>query len=124
MFFETALSEFAHPFTFTFYQNSEAALVDLSQDDISKLDMLFLDWNMPKLTGKDCLTSIRTLRAYQSLPIIVYTTSNAQSDQRKAQELGAFRYLTKPSSVQELRKKIHELFSSYWKEHFRQDAPL
>jgi DNA-binding response OmpR family regulator len=113
-FFETALEEMEYSVELSTYRDSEIAISELSDSKAAIPDLLFLDWNMPKLTGKDCLGTIRECPHLKQLPVIVYTTSKSPVDKASATELGASYFLTKPATFTELRKKLQQLFILDW----------
>lgn len=113
-FFETALESFEPPVSFSYDQDSQAAFNKLKGSKIPIPDVLFLDWNMPKLPGKDFLIGIRRIPEYQKVPIVVYTTSTALSDKIDAENLGATYFLSKQNTVQDLRAKLNDIFSRDW----------
>src|ERR671910_306752 len=43
-------------------------------------DFIFLDLNMPRLNGKECLAEIKKLPRYTNVPVIIYSTSSHQKD--------------------------------------------
>jgi CheY-like chemotaxis protein len=67
-------------------------------------DFIFLDVNMPLLDGKECLKRIKKHKQFSSIPVIIYTTSNRQNEMRSFLEMGAFKYIIKPNSFEELHK--------------------
>lgn len=38
-------------------------------------DVIFLDLNMPRKTGAECLTEIKQNRSYRDIPVVIYSTS-------------------------------------------------
>jgi CheY-like chemotaxis protein len=94
--------------------NSEAALVRLKEGRIPVPDLIFLDWNMPKISGRDCLVLIKQIPAYAQVPIIIYSTSSAQRDKDETMLLGASWFLTKPNSFKELCRSLLCLLSKDW----------
>jgi CheY-like chemotaxis protein len=77
-------------------------------------DLVFLDLNMPKLNGKQCLQQIKQIERLNAIPIIMYTTSTLPEDAEVTKELGAAYFLIKPSSMNELKEKLQMLFSKEW----------
>ncbi|WP_205511515.1 response regulator [Longitalea arenae] len=114
-FFSTALEEFDSPVEFFFDRDSEVAIEKLRKDKDAVPDILFLDWNMPRMTGRQCLLAIRRILRYADLPIVIYTTSQTQADQDEAKRLGASYFLTKPATIGQLRKKLKDILSMDWK---------
>jgi PAS domain S-box-containing protein len=74
-------------------------------------DMIFLDLNMPKRNGLDCLIEIRQMEAYQTTPVVVYSTSSDFEDIDLCYKAGCTLYLVKPPSFKELLIQIRKLFS-------------
>lgn len=66
-------------------------------NDFAKL--IFLDLNMPRKTGHDCLEDIK--QKHIKIPTVVLTNSIAQEDIDKAFNLGANAYLKKKSKLEE-----------------------
>ncbi|MDB5195681.1 MAG: hypothetical protein JWP88_51, partial [Flaviaesturariibacter sp.] len=60
-----------------------------------KPNMVFMDINMPKMSGFDCVRQIRELESYQHLPIIMYSCSEQSPFITKAYDSGANLYLKK-----------------------------
>ncbi|MDQ2885727.1 MAG: response regulator transcription factor [Chloroflexota bacterium] len=66
-------------------------------------DLLILDIMMPRMDG---LEVCRRVREYSSVPIIVLTALDAESDKVTALDLGADDYLSKPFGVEELLARM------------------
>ncbi len=66
-------------------------------------EYVFLDLNMPKMGGKECLQTIKQNKDLANLRVIIYTTSQHSQDIKDVLDLGAFCFITKPSSIHELR---------------------
>jgi CheY-like chemotaxis protein len=60
-------------------------------------DLIFLDLNMPRICGKECLRQLREVEILNEIPVIIFTTSNLPQEISMVQELGASYFLTKPS---------------------------
>jgi CheY-like chemotaxis protein len=69
-------------------------------------DLIFLDLNMPRMSGIDFLKAIKSNRSFKSIPIIIYTTSSNPEDMKKTRNLGAADYITKPSDFECLYQKL------------------
>ena len=81
-------------------------------DQISKEspDLLLLDVEMPNLNGYDVLSIVRSHQEFSALKIIMLTSRSSEKHKRRARELGANAYLTKPCPHDELLKAINFLF--------------
>lgn len=65
--------------------------------------LIVLDINMPRLNGKETLMAIRSNPKYQFVPIVIYTTSNNQSDEDFCTRYGAS-WVSKSASVEGVRQ--------------------
>lgn len=76
-------------------------------------ELILLDLKMPRLSGFDVLAWLRTEGGFNRVPVIILTSSNHESDIRRAYDLGANSYLVKPvgfDALVEVARTIH----SYW----------
>ena len=76
-------------------------------------DIVLLDLKLPKVDGLDVLRSIKSDAEFCQLPVIVMTTSNAESDRAKAYAAHANSYLVKPLDFAQLRDMMNDL-CRYW----------
>jgi two-component system KDP operon response regulator KdpE len=75
-------------------------------------DLLILDVMMPRMDG---LEVCRRVREHSTVPIVVLTALDAESDKVAALDLGADDYLTKPFGVDELLARVRAaLRRSQW----------
>ncbi len=81
-------------------------------DQLSKEspDLLLLDIEMPNLNGYDVLSIIRSHQEFAALKIIMLTSRSSEKHKRRASELGANAYLTKPCPQDILLDTIKSLF--------------
>jgi CheY-like chemotaxis protein len=72
-------------------------LEDLDQDQSSPCPALvLLDLNIPKVDGIEVLRRLRTASRCKRTPVVVVTSSTADSDRAAAERLGAEAYFQKP----------------------------
>jgi CheY-like chemotaxis protein len=114
LFLHEAVNDLKVPIDFFFANNGEAALKQLREKAIPIPDFIFLDLNMPKLNGKECLMEIKKLPTYSQVPVIIYSTSSHQKDIQEIMQLGADYFLTKPTRISELCNKLLDIFSIDW----------
>ena len=74
-------------------------------------DFIFLDLNMPRMNGKQLLVHFKKHKDLASIPVIIYSTSKLASDKEETKQLGADYFLTKPNSVEELKKELEFVFA-------------
>lgn len=81
----------------TALHDPETAIVFL---DESEVDVVVTDLKMPKLTGRDVLEYVK--RNYPHIPVLLMTAFGSIESAVEAMRLGAFDYITKPFSNDEL----------------------
>ncbi len=76
-------------------------------------DLVLLDLRMPKIDGLEVLRQIKTDDELHRLPVVILTTSEAESDVARAYDLRANSYLVKPIDFVKFSKLMHDL-GLYW----------
>jgi len=69
--------------------------------------VLFLDINMPRKNGFECLTEIKENEKLKDLPIVMFSSSNSQDNINILLKTGANVYIRKPSDFMELVQVIN-----------------
>lgn len=95
-----------------FFGNGEQLLNQLNTET-DPPTMVLLDLNMPILDGFQTLAHLRSQAAYESLPVVILTTSNQHSDVQKAYEMGANSFITKPHQYADLLRTVQQL-EQFW----------
>src|SRR5688572_21023105 len=72
-------------------------------------DIIFLDLNMPGNEELKCLKELKQNEKYKNIKVIIYTTSTRNELVREAEQIGASRYVVKPSSIRELQVLLREI---------------
>jgi chemotaxis family two-component system response regulator Rcp1 len=67
-------------------------------------DLFLLDLNLPKLDGCELLVLLRAHPLCGDKPVIIISSSGAESDRRRATNAGATQYYQKPSDLKEFMK--------------------
>jgi len=73
------------------------ALEKLNSGQLQIPDMLFMDMNMPKMNGIDCLKELQKSEKFKNIPVIMYSTSCIAEYQKECFDNGAVGYIEKPS---------------------------
>jgi DNA-binding response OmpR family regulator len=89
------------------------ALKMLNQDTQFKPNFIFLDLNMARMNGKDCLVELRRMDRLKDVPVIIYSTSSEQRDIQETRQLGATDYIVKPPSMTMLEKRLEQVLRKY-----------
>jgi two-component system chemotaxis response regulator CheY len=80
--------------------------LDLLKRYHDKIDLIFLDWYMPKMNGLQLLEIIKRNSTYKDIPVIMLTSENKKENIIQAYKAGACDYLSKPFSGADLHKKM------------------
>lgn len=97
----------------TVASNGEEALDLLMQGSTQNFSVILLDLNMPRMSGIEFLTVVKSNDHFRHIPIVVLTTSNHEDDIQQAYELAVEGYMVKPVDYDqfvEMMKNIH----GYW----------
>lgn len=78
-------------------------------------DIIFLDINMPKRDGFECLRLIKQ-SPYKDVPVVIYTTTRNQTFIKQAYETGAHLFFTKPFSFDTLVTALRHIINLNWSE--------
>ncbi len=104
----------SHGISLSTYIGAEELLTDFSSNPLCIPDVLFLDINMPKLSGLECLKKLRNMAQCSNMRIIMYSTSQSDSDVSQSQMLGADLYLSKPSDIKIMMEILCKLIHIDW----------
>lgn len=85
-------------------RNGQEALDFLGDSSRPSIDLILLDINMPVMNGFEFLRRYR--ESGGDKPVIICSTSDDPSDQRRARSLGASAYVTKPVRLANLEPAI------------------
>jgi CheY-like chemotaxis protein len=83
-------------------------------------DLIFLDLNMPKKDGHQCLVEIKSDSLLQQIPVIIYSTSARPEQINSTYKEGANLYIAKPDSYNKLKSIIENVVSLNWFDYIPQ----
>lgn len=75
--------------------------------------LILLDLNMPRMDGREALRIIKNDERLRQIPIVVMTTSEADTDVVRSYDLGANSFITKPVTFEKLVEVVRML-TTYW----------
>ncbi|HEY6900774.1 MAG TPA: response regulator [Puia sp.] len=104
-FFCDAVAEIDPHINCTTASNGIEAL-QLLESAETRPDFIFLDLNMPKMNGKQCLKHIKNNPIFQSIPVVIYSTSRRPEDIEEAYQAGASAFIKKPNKFHLLKEEI------------------
>jgi two-component system, chemotaxis family, response regulator Rcp1 len=76
-------------------------------------DLILLDLNLPRKNGRELLKEIKAQPTLRHLPVIIFSTSNSQTDVYDLYTMGATGFITKPVDIERLAKIITAI-SDFW----------
>jgi CheY-like chemotaxis protein len=76
-------------------------------------DLILLDLNMPRKDGREVLAEIKADAELRRIPVLVLTTSSAESDIKKTLDLHANCYITKPVDLEQFANVIKTI-EEFW----------
>jgi len=75
--------------------------------------MILLDLNMPKKDGREALQEIKSNPNFRKIPVIIMTTSSAETDVTNSYDLGVNSFIKKPDRFHDLVETVKTVFN-YW----------
>lgn len=87
--------------------------LDKLKDEHYQPDLIFLDLNMPRMHGLDCLKHIREVRRLDGCPVVVYSTSSNPQDIVKCRAAGANDYIVKGNEVSVIKQDLSQALKKY-----------
>lgn len=110
--FEMALQNLEQPVTCVTVNDCGEALKKLEEEKKFLPDYIFLDLNMPRMNGKQCLKEIKKQAHLKHIPVVMYSTSLTQRDIAETRSFGAATYIVKPNTLRDLTRTLKHFFSS------------
>lgn len=74
--------------------------------------VIVLDFNLPKLHGREILNILKSSSNFKNVPVVVLTTSAAKEDVEYALNLGAKHFITKPTSLKDFSNTVNLIAGS------------
>ena len=72
-------------------------------------DFIFLDINMPRVNGMECLIKLKSDDRLKTVPVIIHATTVDSQEEKKLISLGANEFISKANSFQELKGSLHKV---------------
>ncbi|MBI2787579.1 MAG: response regulator [Elusimicrobia bacterium] len=76
-------------------------------------DLILLDLNLPRVSGREVLKELKADPVLKKIPVVVLTTSAADTDIVKCYDLGANCYITKPVDFEQFQRII-KVIDEFW----------
>jgi chemotaxis family two-component system response regulator Rcp1 len=97
--------------------DGEAALSFLRRQgphaEAARPDLVLLDLNLPKMDGRELLREMKSDAALRIIPVVVLTTSDAETDVLRSYDLHANAYITKPLDMEQFIRVVKGI-DDFW----------
>lgn len=121
LLFREAFSELKLETTVSSVDDGEQLMKRLNNEKEPIPDILFLDLNLPRKNGLDCLIEIRNNARLEEMSVVIYSTSSSEQDMEATFHAGANVYITKPSDFNVLKQMLKK---SLTVAHLYQEPPF
>ncbi len=81
--------------------------------DVPRPDLILLDLNLPKKSGREVLAEIKADEKLKTIPVVVLTTSQSEDDISKAYNLNANCFISKPVDLDQFMKVVQSI-ETFW----------
>ncbi len=105
-FFKEALAKLTLSTNLKTVNDGEELMQLLTNETIDLPNLLFLDINMPRKNGFECLSEIKKNERLKDLPIVIFSTSKSRDNINNAFKIGANIYIRKPCNFNQLMQVI------------------
>lgn len=106
--FLTALKNIKADVFCTIATNGRDALKTLETSHVNP-DLIFLDINMPLMSGVQFLTELKKIDHLKHIPVIIYTTTTSEDTVLEMKTLGAHHFISKPETFSELEGILKDI---------------
>ena len=106
-FFKEAITGFIPADNFMAVHDGEQLMQLLSNETAKLPDVLFLDLNMPRKNGFDCLKEIKQNKRFKDLAVVILSTSSEYEQMHTLFNSGADVYICKPGNFEQLVQVIN-----------------
>ena len=122
LLFEDALREICRDSQLTTAKDGQQLMQILDETVPPSPDVIFLDLNMPRKNGFECLDEIKHSAKLKNIPIVIFSTSDQPEAVNRVYEQGAHYFLKKPSSFPLLKRAIEKVLTIDWAEYTERPA--
>lgn len=117
MLFREAIKEYKIANQLAVVTDGEAALAYIRAEppyeDAERPDLVLLDLNLPRLDGQAVLAELKQDERTRTIPVVVMTSSQAETDILRSYELQANCYVTKPLDFDQFINVVRSI-ESFW----------
>jgi len=110
--FSFALQEANAHAVCTFANDGLQALEKFQSDDDFTPQLIFVDVNMPRMNGAECLAEIKKMDRLRHIPVFMYSTSAEPEIIKECIDLGATGFIQKYTDTDLLEKALLKIMAS------------
>lgn len=114
LFFKEAFEEVKIDYSISTFNDGEQLMEHLFDTANPLPDIVFLDLNMPRKSGIECLKEIRADERLQRISVAIYSTSSSEQDIEDTFVSGANVYIKKPNDFNMLKKILSDVVHINW----------
>jgi CheY-like chemotaxis protein len=111
-FFSLALKELHPPVICEFANNGIEGIEKLQGKSLFSPHYIFIDINMPRMNGVECLSEIKKIRKVKNTPVFLYSTSADPKMVNESKKLGAADFIVKPIGINDLVQILKQCFKN------------
>lgn len=112
LFFKEAIEQLNLNSDLNLVENGNELMKYLEESNSTLPDLIFLDLNMPRKGGLECLREIRTSKKLKGLTVAIYSTSSSEEDIEECFVRGANVYINKPNNFESLKSVLLKVIST------------
>ena len=114
LFFSAAITDFKEVSVELMMFEDGVLLIDYLNNCEILPDIIFLDLNMPRKSGMECLKEIRQNDRLKKISVAIYSTSSSEQDIEDTFVAGANVYIKKPNDFNMLKKVLSDVVHINW----------
>ncbi len=114
LLFQDALKELKDAPRLAYARDGQQLMQQLEADRAELPAIIFLDLNMPRMNGFECLQEIRKSAKLNHIPVVIFSTTSQSQAIDKVYEQGANYYIRKPNTFAMLKEVIERMLEIDW----------
>ncbi len=109
--FQLAVSKVKAPVACLFFPDCEHALEHFRQPDVTAPRLVFIDINLPIISGLECLVELQKLSEFDHPRIVIYSTFIPVEWHERFEAMGVDEFMEKSVSITVLAEKLEQLLA-------------
>lgn len=114
LLFQDALKELKNAPKLSYARDGQQLMQHLDAAHAELPAIIFLDLNMPRMNGFECLQEIRKSPKLNHIPVVIFSTTSQSQAIDKVYEQGANYYIRKPNTFAMLKEVIERMLEIDW----------